>query len=396
MALFSRQTLGNFIVGRENRAAHLAALEAGRNPGRRYNPLFIYGAAGHGKSHLLNAIAGEITDNDRSLSVYVDSYSAFSTFMKDSVGAGKGPSLDEYLSSVDALLLDDLASDDMWLRFQKGMLHWLDRFIRSDKQVVFTADRPLLRLIPLDGRFLSMIQRGLTVPLGVPGRRVREGIISLLVEREGLEIDDDSLSCLGGLPVSNVRELEGILNRIVLTRRAEGVELTRSWLERMLREMTDRGEIRRLDISWPEETPSLEVEPSEPVTARPGERVAVETEELSVETVADSAIEEEIEKELGSEALEELNMESLDEMEALEELEKEALEELEREALRDLGMSAEEATAVDAAKAGSGPEGDGGRGEVSEVEDKESEGPDESEGLIMEWDREEDRLLNEL
>jgi hypothetical protein len=376
VTLFSRPTLDNFIVGEESRAAHLAAFETGKNPGKRYNPLFIYGGNGYGKSHLLNAIAGEISDNDPSTRVYIGTYNAFSALLKDSTVTGDNTSVNDLLSSIDVFLLDDLQNDDMWLSFQKELIVWFDRFIQEEKQVILTSDRPLLQLLPLEGRFLSQVQHGLIIPLGEPDRSVKEGVVSLLMEREGLEIDVDSLSCLGGLPVSHVRELEGILNRIVVSLKAEGNELTRSWLEKMLNGMMDRGEIRKLELPRPAEVVPRETERKEPVVVYREEDPVLELEELPGTVVADSIVEKEIEKELEKDTSGEL------EEEELEELEEDTIEELEREVIGELEED-------------SGLEGDG-KEKVSVIEADELIGLDESEGLIMDWDREEDRLLNEL
>jgi len=395
LTLFSRPTLDNFIVGGKSRAAHLAALEAGKNPGKRYNPLFIYGGTGYGKSHLLNAIAGEISDNDPSARVYISTYNDFSALLKDPSGTGNNPSVGDLLSSMDVLLLDDLQNDDMWQTFQEKMITWFDRFIQEEKQIILTSDRPLFQLLPLEGRFLSRIQRGLVVPLGEPDRSVKEGVVSLLMEREGLEIESNSLSCLGGLPVSHVRELEGILNRIVVSLKAEGKELTRPWLKKMLTGMMDSGEIRKLKLPETEEIVPGEKIRKEPLVVYREEGPVLEEEELPGTVVADSIVEKEIERELEAETLDKLEEGTPGESEE-NILEEDSVDELEREILGELEMDVEEQEDPDTGEDDSGQKGDGSKGKTSAIEGEEMIGLDESEGLILDWDREEDRLLNEL
>ena len=303
---------------------------------------------------------------------------------------------DDY--TTDVFLLDDLQTDDMWLPFQEKMIAWFDTFIQEEKQIVLTSDRPLLQLLPIEGRFLSRVQHGLIVPLGEPDRSVKEGVVSLMMEREGLEIDADALSCLSGLPVSHVRELEGILNRIVISLKAEGNELTRSWLEKMLLEMMSSGEIRKLELPRPEEIKPRETERKEPLVVYREEGPLLEQEELSGTVAADSIVEREIERELEAENLEELEEDASGESDEdlLKNLEENSVEELEREVLGELEVESEEQADSDTEEDDYGLEGDGSKEKTSAIEGEEMIGLEDSEGMILDWDREEDRLLNEL
>lgn len=119
-------------------------MEVARNPGVRYNPLYIFGGTGSGKSHLLNAIAEEIVGADPSIQIYCDSYSAFANGSDEYVETGERHLFLRQLSFHDVILLDDLVADEEWVRFQHEMIDWIDRFIKEKKQLVLTSNLPLL------------------------------------------------------------------------------------------------------------------------------------------------------------------------------------------------------------------------------------------------------------
>jgi chromosomal replication initiator protein len=353
--LFVRQTFDSFIVGRGNQIAYSAALEAAREPGRRHNPLFLYGGTGTGKSHLLNAIAEEILEGDPSAAICRQSYSSFARLIGKGSASTEGVTLRDELEQADALLLDDVRNDDMWLPVQEEMVDWIDWFVVEERQIVLTSDKPLLRLQPLEERFLSRVLRGLIVPLGGADRDVKAKVVSLRMEEEGVELADESLELLSDLPVEDVRELAGILDRLLISLKVEHARPTPSWLRRSLRGFAKRGEIRRFKIGRIAE---------EPIDQPGGE--GVRTVEMPTDIQVDemaAAVSSEAGGQGGS-----------------------------RGTFRGASEGRrDEETGSDSGRA----EGDGGEaarpGEVPALEDI-----DASEGFIMEWDREIDRLLDEL
>jgi len=346
----SLQTFDSFFEGETNRVARLAAMEVARNPGVRYNPLFIFGGTGTGKSHLLNAIAEEIVGADPSIRLYCDNYSAFVSGSDEYVETGERQLFLSRLSFHDVILIDDLVVDEDWVRFQHEMIDWIDRFIKEKKQLVFTSNRPLLQMTPIDRRFLARVQRGLVVYLRGGGKTVRREIILRAFEEKGVRPEEEAIEHLVDLPVADVRELTGIINRLLLSLEAEDARLTSSWCAARLRRMADRGEIRRLEI---------------PAAVSPPVRAEATREDIS--SVPDTPVievpdmDEELELPEGTD-------------------EKPAVEESESEEASVVGVTDKRETV----------------GGIDGVEVDAADLIDETERLILEWDREEDRLLDDL
>jgi chromosomal replication initiator protein len=374
-----KHTFDTFIVGEPSRAAFLAAREAGRRPGTRYNPLFLYGGTGTGKSHLLQAIAEEITARDPSVQIYRESYPVFAARLREAVEGGREASLREHFSFYDAFLLDDLDNDDAWLAVQREIAGWIDRCVREERQVVLTASRPLSVLVPLDDRFLSRIRQGLVVPLGGLDRRVREEVVSMILEGDGIDVPDDVRGLLGDLPVTDMREMVGIVNRLAISLKAEGVEPERPWVIRTLQRLVRDGEIRRFRVKGPD-SPLFAGDVTRVEVTLDGEGRIVETGKA-------------------------VGPDGVGRGEGVTHGPETATVGAEEPAREGAGVGdvpgpagASPGTPDAAGAAPVGPEtGETeGAGGVDLPEEGASIEFDESDGFILEWDREEDRLLNEL
>jgi hypothetical protein len=357
--LFSKPTFDNFIVGDSNRTACIAAREVARYPGIRYNPLFLCGETGTGKSHLLLAIREEITNGDPSAQIYHENYSALSARMRSSPENGLTASIRERIPHYDALLLDDIENDEVWPSLQPDLIRWIDRYVREEKQIVLTSAHPPFELVPIEPRLLSRIQHGLIVPLGGLDQSVREAIASLVLEGEGYDLPLDALALLGQLPVTDMREMAGILHRVVVTLRADRVALSRGWLIRTLRTFARNGEIRRFPVVPAERPPYGAHMPMVDVSSGE-EGLGVDAPDQPSPGVAAVA------KGQGLSANEEDAVTGREEEAVAPEISKKELPSVEG---------------------------------VAEAERREEEillDIDESDGFIMEWDREEDRLLNDI
>jgi len=257
LTFFSRQTFDNFIVGATNQAAYLAAVEAGKNPGLRYNPLFIYGGTGAGKSHLLRAIAGKLEEGGAPVEICVESYLAFSRRLLESNGESQVDRWRAHATRFDAILLDDCRSDAAWIPFQNEMVDLIDRFVQEGKPLVLTSIHSPYDLQPVEERFLSRLRRGLIVSIGRPDRAMKRTMISHLIGRSAAEISDEALDYLADIPVADARELQGIVNRILIASEAEKASLSRPWLVKTLRGLIRSGEVR-MERIVPVEEPLFE------------------------------------------------------------------------------------------------------------------------------------------
>jgi chromosomal replication initiator protein len=352
--LFSQPTFENFIVGKRNKTAYHAALEVGRSPGQKYNPLFIYGGTGTGKSHLLKAIAQEIARNDPSASIYMETYRKFTELLGNVLGTDDIARFREEISHADLFLLDDVRNDKMWALVQQELLDWMDMSIHQENQIVFTSSVSLLNLVPLNEKFMSRFQRGLSVPIEGGDRKIKEAIVSLMIEEEGVEIEAEALDLLRGLPIMDVREFIGIVNRLFIDVKLEDERLTKTWLIKSLQMLMKRCDVRRFEITAEERRLSREFVVSE----RKEEDLFAEA-ETSVEFHFADHFPEKLDREKGVE--EKVQVVGSPQVE-LDRFIDEESEDLEKET----------------------------------KEDRESLEVDESEGFIMEWDHELDRLLNDL
>jgi chromosomal replication initiator protein len=346
MMPLERQSFDNFITGRDNKIASLAAKEVARYPGRRYNPLFIFGGPGTGKTHLLYAIAGEMDRRDPSLLVSMVNYHAITGCPGGVDGEDRRGMIRETWISSDALLVDDLCADGQWMDFQLEMLEVVDELIRGEKQVVFASSIPPGELVPSVERFISRIRSGLTVRIGASDQEIKERMALRLVEGAGVKAVGSDLIPLIDLPVEDIREFMGIVKMVLLYLEADGSRLTRTWLVQTLRRMVRMREIRKFIISPAEEASH------EGVKGREGRVVNVDE-----GMPAGVPVGEHPAGEVGGSSEAPEGMQT-------------------RPAIKD--MEVEEGTSPEVAQA-------------TDIQAR-----DESEGFIMEWDREEDRMLNEL
>lgn len=352
MNRLSRQTFDDFVVGDRNRSAYMAAIEVAKNPGIRYNPLFLYGGTGTGKSHLLSAIAREVAHNDPSMRIHYMSYQALSAKLHESLETGTRGQIHQILSKVDVFLLDDVRSDDSWLAVQQELIDWIDRFIQEERQIVFASDKSPLALDPYEEKFLSRIQRGLVVSLEQVDRAVKRKLIARWLEAEGIDFADETLDLLAELPVVDIRELAGIVNRLLVSLSANRATWTGEWVTTTLRQLIGTGEIRKFRV-----TP----------TVRPAEKT----------------VREEWFKTAGPEEPELNEILSIAEMDV--QLKKEPLEDEDSDTGVDRGVVSAQTIGEEEIEAKAGAKKDQKLLEIGEAE-----------GFFMEWDREIDRLLDEL
>jgi chromosomal replication initiator protein len=210
-----RYHFSNFIVGSANRLAHAASLSVAERPGHAYNPLFLYGGVGLGKTHLMHAIGNAVAAKfPRKRVVYATSEKFTNEFIT-SIQQGK---IDEFRARyrrIDLLLIDDIQFIADKERTQEEFFHTFNAIHEDGKQIVLSSDRPPKAILTLEERLRSRFEWGLIADLTAPDLETRIAILRAKAEEQGTPITSDVIEFIARKVVSNIRELEGALNRIV-------------------------------------------------------------------------------------------------------------------------------------------------------------------------------------
>ncbi len=214
-SLNARYTFANFIVGSANRLAHAASLSVAERPGHAYNPLFLYGGVGLGKTHLMHAIGNQVIAKfPRKKVVYATSEKFTNEFIT-SIQQGK---IDEFRARyrrIDLLLIDDIQFIADKERTQEEFFHTFNAIHEDGKQIVLSSDRPPKQIVTLEERLRSRFEWGLIADLTAPDLETRIAILRAKAEEGAVPITSDVIEFIARKVVSNIRELEGALNRIV-------------------------------------------------------------------------------------------------------------------------------------------------------------------------------------
>jgi chromosomal replication initiator protein len=207
-----RYTFANFIVGSANRLAHAASLSVAERPGHAYNPLFLYGGVGLGKTHLMHAIGSQVIAKFPRKKVVSEK---FTNEFITSIQQGK---IDEFRARyrrIDLLLIDDIQFIADKERTQEEFFHTFNTIHEDGKQIVLSSDRPPKQIITLEERLRSRFEWGLIADLTAPDLETRIAILRAKAEEMAVPITSDVIEFIARKVVSNIRELEGALNRIV-------------------------------------------------------------------------------------------------------------------------------------------------------------------------------------
>ncbi len=209
----SRYTFENFVVGASNRLAHAACMAVAENPARAYNPLFLYGGVGLGKTHLLHAIGN--TALSQGLQVMYVSSEEFTNDLINSIRAHNTAAFRERYRRIDVLLIDDIQFIAGKESTQEEFFHTFNTLHGQDKQIVISSDRPPKAMVTLEDRLRSRFEWGLTADIQPPDLETRIAIMRSKAERAGRQVPIEILETIARLVQSNIRELEGALTRVL-------------------------------------------------------------------------------------------------------------------------------------------------------------------------------------
>ena len=251
-----KYTFDTFVVGSNNNLAHAAALAVAESPGEIYNPLFIYGGVGLGKTHLMHAIAHFILKNNPSAKILYVSSETFTNELIDAIRNKNNITTTEFREKYrnnDVLLIDDIQFIIGKESTQEEFFHTFNALHTANKQIIISSDRPPKDIETLEERLRTRFECGLIADVSSPDFETRMAILRKKEELEGYHIDDDIITYIATNIKSNIRELEGAFNRLIALSTLEKRPIDMLLAEEAIKDIISPGESRKV-------TPELIIE----------------------------------------------------------------------------------------------------------------------------------------
>ncbi len=235
-----KYTFDTFVVGNNNKLAHSASLAVAESPGEVYNPLYIYGKAGLGKTHLMHSIGRFILEQNPDMKVLYVTSEVFTNDVVESIRSGdakKMNNLREKYRTVDVILIDDIQFIIGKESTQEEFFHTFNTLHSSGKQIILSSDKPPKEMETLEERFRSRFEWGLIADIQAPDYETRLAILKKNAEIYHKEIDDEVLKYIATNIMSNIRELEGAFNKIIAFSKLNKVDINLAYAEEALKDV---------------------------------------------------------------------------------------------------------------------------------------------------------------
>jgi chromosomal replication initiator protein len=236
-----KYTFENFVVGSSNELAKAACFAVSQNLGHIYNPLFIYGGVGLGKTHLIQSIGSEILKNNPEHKVKYITSERFTSELIDSIKSGKISDFKQYYQKIDLLIIDDIQFISGKEKTQEEFFHIFNHLYQLNKQIVLSSDRAPKAIQILEERLRSRFEGGMIADVSRPDFETRVAILKKKAADQGLVINDDALEFIALNVKSNIRELEGAFNRVSVSAQFSKTEIDLDYAKKSLSELISSG-----------------------------------------------------------------------------------------------------------------------------------------------------------
>ncbi|MFA5644449.1 MAG: chromosomal replication initiator protein DnaA [Patescibacteria group bacterium] len=240
--LNAKYSFSNFIVGKATELAYAACQAIVNNPGKAYNPLFIYGGVGLGKTHLLQAIGNELIKNNKKV-LYTTSEQFTNNYI-DSIRGGKAKEFKNLYRNVDLLLVDDVQFMGGKDGTQEEFFHTFNELQQGDKQIVLSSDRPPKAIPAIEKRLISRFESGMVADVGRPDIETKMAILAKKAKEKNYIIEEEILNYIANSIQNNIRELEGALNKIVAYHEFHNLRPTLKIVKNILNDLTNNNQIK--------------------------------------------------------------------------------------------------------------------------------------------------------
>ncbi len=237
-----KYTFDTFVVGNNNRFAHAAALAVAEAPATSYNPLFLYGGVGLGKTHLMHAIGNEVIRNNKESNVLYVTSEKFTNQLINAIKDNKNEPFRNKYRNVDILLIDDIQFIAGKERIQEEFFHTFNTLHENGKQIILSSDRPPKEIKLLEDRLKSRFEWGLIADISNPDYETRLAILRKKAQQDDIVIDDLILSNIATKIDTNIRELEGVLNKMIATASLTNTPLTMEMAEKAINDVVSQKE----------------------------------------------------------------------------------------------------------------------------------------------------------